>query len=463
MTETDVGRSEGSSHPTAGEGLLSKKRGHHLLNNRWSNWAGNQRCRPIDCLSVAFESQIVEAVSRARASRVKLKAVGSGHSFTDIACTQGAMLETSGLAGVIDHSHNPPRASIAAGTTIEVAAETLWGIGLSFSSLGDIGKQTLAGAIATGTHGTSSIHGSISSQVRRVRLVDGLGNVREIGPDSHPEMLDAVRVNLGALGIVTELEFDLEPAYFLETNEWPMPLEEARENLLELFQSHRHFEFFWFPHTKVALAKSHDLTSKRPRPASPTKVWFYTVFLGNYFFEALCKVGKIFPPAIPSINRFIASRETPSRRVAPAHRAFINERRVRFYEMEYAVPAEAAPDLLSRLERAIESSGLRISFPVEVRYSPSESAWLSPAFGRETVWVAIHTYRGVNPRKYFEIFEALAAEVSGRPHWGKMHFLDARRLARLYPRWKDFQEVRRMLDPERIFANRYLEQVLGSE
>jgi FAD-linked oxidoreductase len=427
----------------------------------WTNWAGNQICQPEEIARPTTEEEIVACVERASSSKSRIKAVGSGHSFTDIACGSGVMVSLEYHTGIEDHSLDPPQATIRAGTTIEAAGEALDAAGLAFSSLGDIGKQSLAGATATGTHGTSSLFGSISAQIRYIRMVDGKARLLELSEHQEPEIFRAAQVNLGALGIVTSIGFDLEPAFNLKTKEWPMGWDEALERIDELRSDNEHFEFFWFPHTETVLAKSHNRTTKVPKEIDPRKVWFYTVFMGNYVFDALCRIGRAFPAAVPAINRRIVNMENPSSRVLPGYRAFINERRVRFYEMEYAVPVEEAVNLLRRLKKAIDASGLKISFPVEVRFTPPELPWLSPGYRRDTAWIAVHTYKGVQPFQYFQMVEAFMREVGGRPHWGKMHFQTAETLKKVYPKWKAFQEVRRELDPDGLFSNPYLDRVLG--
>lgn len=429
--------------------------------NSWVNWAGNQTCSPQQIVRPATEEEIVSLVEEAASSGTRIKAVGTGHSFSDVACTDGVMVSVDRYAGVESYTADPPRATIRAGMTIESAAVALDALGLGFSSLGDIGKQSLAGAIATGTHGTSSRFGSISAQIRYVRLVDGRARLVELSEEADAGLFRAAQVNLGALGIVTAVGFDLEPAFNLCTEEWSMGWDEAIEQLDELRSNSEHFEFFWFPHTGKVLAKSHNRTGEEPKQADPRKVWFYTVFMGNYVFEALCRAGKVFPSAIPSINKRIVEGQSSSSRVLPGYRAFINERRVRFYEMEYAIPAEEAARILRRLRGAIDASGLKISFPVEVRFTPSERPWLSPAYGRDTAWIAVHTFRGVQPVQYFQMVEGIMEGVGGRPHWGKMHFRTAATLKKLYPKWKAFQEAHRELDPEGVFRNPYLERVLG--
>lgn len=440
----------------------SMARVSRTASNAWLNWAGNQTCMPGEIVHPATEDEIVSMVERVRASGGRIKPVGTGHSFSDIACTDGVMVDLDRYSGVETHSSNPPQAVVRAGMTIESAGEALAALGLGFSSLGDIGKQSLAGAIATGTHGTSSRFGSLSAQARRIRMVDGSGKLRELSEDDEPALFRAAQVNLGALGIVTAIGFDLEKAFNLKTSEWPMDWEEALDRIDELRSENEHFEFFWFPHTDKVLAKSHNRTDREPKQADPRKVWFYTVFLGNYVFDGLCRFGRRFPAAIPAINQKIADLENPSSRVLPGHRAFINERRVRFYEMEYAVPVEETTGLLQRLRSAIDASGLKISFPVEVRFTPSERPFLSPAYGRDTAWIAVHTYQGVQPVQYFQMVESVMETVAGRPHWGKMHFRTAASLEKVYPEWKAFLEARRELDPEGLFRNPYLDRVLGA-
>ena len=126
------------------------------------------------------------------------------------------------------------------------------------------------------------------------------------------------------------------------------------------------------------------------------------------------------------------------------------------------MPVEHVPAALRAINDLIEANNWRISFPVEVRVAAADDNWLSTAHGRASGYIAVHRYWRDEPTQYFEGVEAIMKSFDGRPHWGKMHFRDAASLATTYPRFGDFLAVRDQLDPQRLFANSYLERVLGT-
>ena len=181
----------------------------------------------------------------------------------------------------------------------------------------------------------------------------------------------------------------------------------------------------------------------------------------NAAFGTLCRIGRARPRLIPALNRF-SSAALSSRSYADlSHRVFVTPRRVRFVESEYAVPRESLGHVIAELRRAVPRLADPVMFPVEVRVAAADDIWLSTAYGRESAYVAIHQYAGLPYQAYFDRFESIVAEVAGRPHWGKLHSLDAGRLRPLYPRFDEFRRVRAEVDPEARFGNSYLTQVLG--
>ena len=144
-----------------------------------------------------------------------------------------------------------------------------------------------------------------------------------------------------------------------------------------------------------------------------------------------------------------------------SYRVFASERRIKFTEMEYGVPRERGAEAARRVFELIESEGLRVSFPIEVRFVAPDDALLSPSHERDTCYVAVHMFKGVEWEPYFRGVEAIMSSLGGRPHWGKRHFQTAATLAQRYPRWDDFQRVRGRLDPDGRFSNAYTERVLG--
>jgi FAD-linked oxidoreductase len=328
--------------------------------------------------------------------------------------------------------------------------------------MGDIMEQTVSGAISTGTHGTGRDSGSIAAQVKGLELVTADGSVLTCSATENPDVFAAARIGLGALGIVTAVTFAVEPLFLLTAREEPMPLERVLAEFDELWAENEHFEFYWFPHTGNTNTKRNNRSAGPRNPVGRWAGFFEDEFLSNGVFEVANRVGRAVPATVPAIAR-IASRALSARTYTDIpYKVFTSPRRVRFVEMEYAVPRAALPEVLRELKAVVDRSGLRVSFPVEVRVAPADDIALSTASGRDSAYVAVHMYRGSRYQEYFTAVEKIMTSVGGRPHWGKMHTRDAAYLESVYPRFGEFTALRDRLDPDRLFANDYLRRVLGS-
>jgi L-gulonolactone oxidase len=428
----------------------------------WQNWGRNQHAFPARVESVASVTDAVEVVRSARADGLRVKPVGSGHSFTGAAVTDGVQVVLDGPARV-DHDTPSGLVTVGAGTTLALLNRTLEHLGLSMSNLGDIDRQTVAGAISTGTHGTGARLGGLATQVRGLQLVLADGSVLDCSADAEPDLYNAARIGLGAFGLVTSVTLQCEPLFRLTAVEEPMPLDDVLDSFDALADGNDHFEFYWFPHTRVALTKRNNrAVAGEPGPAYPGwRAWVDDELLANGLFEVVQRVGTAAPAAIPRLNRTAASALSARTFTDVSHRVFVSPRRVRFREMEYAVPRSSVVDVVREIRAWIDRSGARISFPIEVRVAAADDLWLSTAHGRDTGYVAVHSYHRTPYQPYFDAVEAIAAGVGGRPHWGKLHHLDAARLRSLYPRFDNVLAVRDRVDPDRMFANAYTDQVLG--
>jgi L-gulonolactone oxidase len=425
----------------------------------WRNWAGDQVCRPHEIVRPSSRAELIEAVGRAAAAGRTVRASASGHSFTDIACTDGTMLKLEGLDRVLDVDRESGLVKVEAGIGVRRLAEALDGHGLAMENQGDIDAQTLAGAISTATHGTGAGFRNISAQVERMELVTADGSVVELGPDD--EDLRAARVGLGALGIVCSVTLRTVPAFRLRRVDQPAPLEQTLDSLDELVDANDHFELYAFPHTEIAVQRATERTDAPPQPRSRAATFFQDVVLENWVAGAFARISRRFPSATPALARALAKRIGRSVKMDRSYRVFASDRRVRFTEMEYAVPRERGAEAARRVFELIESEGLMVSFPIEVRFVAPDDALLSPSHERPTCYVAVHMFEGVEWEPYFRGVEAIMDSLDGRPHWGKRHFQTAETLARRYPRWGEFQRVRERLDPEGRFANAYTDRVLG--
>jgi len=433
-----------------------------MSTSQWENWSGLASTLPVDEITPATPEEVVAAVQRAAERKLTVKMPGTGHSFTDIALADGILLRPDELRGITHIDREAMTVTALAGTPLHVLNHELERFGLSLHNMGDIAEQTLAGATSTGTHGTGGMVASLAAQVVGLELVTGDGSIVRASATENPDVFAVARLGLGALGIITTLTFAVEPVFTLEAYEHPMLWDEVLDSLDQLQADNHHFEFYWFPHTDRCLVKENNRIVDDPEPLGRVRGLIDDELLSNVLFGALNRVGNARPSLIPRINA-VSGRALSARRFSDVpHRVFTSPRRVRFREMEYAVPREVGPDALREVRALIERSDWKISFPVEVRVAPADDLALSTASAREVMYLAFHVNKQTDHRAYFEAVESVLKGYDGRPHWGKLHTRTAADLAPSYPRWDEFAAIRDRLDPDRLFTNAYLKRVLGS-
>ncbi len=429
----------------------------------WRNWAGTESATGIETLRPGSADELAAAVKSAAEQGKKLKAVGSGHSFTGCSVPQQVMIRLDGLSSIVNADKESGRVTVGAGTGLRKLNAGLAAFDLAMANLGDIDKQTVSGAISTGTHGTGARLGGLATQVVALDLVTADGSVLHCSAEENPDVFAAARVSVGALGVISSLTLQCVPAYLLRAQEMPLPLAEVLDGFGELADGNDHFEFYWFPHTEIALTKRNNRVAPGvgASPVGKVRGWIDDELLSNKVFELTNRLAVRRPGMVPRINQ-LASRALSAREYVDAsYKVFCSERNVIFRESEYAVPREHVVDVIRRLREWIDASGSRIPFPIEVRVAAPDDIWLSTASGRETAYVAIHQYHRLPHDPYFRAFENIVADYGGRPHWGKLHTLTADDLRTRYPHFDDFLAIRDRLDPQRTFENAYTEQVFG--
>ncbi len=423
----------------------------------WTNWAGQQRCAPARIERPTSEAELVAAVKRAVADGLTVKVPGSGHSFTDAACTDGVLIDIAGLNSVLAADSDTGLVTVEAGITLNSLGKELAQRGLAMENQGDIDAQTLAGAVSTATHGTGAGFANISAQVRGLRLVTASGEVLDIaGGDD----LLAARVGVGALGAISAVTLQAVPIFTLERRDEPRSLRETLGNFEEIASSADHFEFFTFPFTDVALTRTSTRSDREPEPTQKVELVQETL-IENAALGALGMLARRFPGASPKIARRAGGLMTGSVKVDRSHNVYATKRMVRFTEMEYAIPRENGPEALRRVMDMIERRQLPIAFPIEFRVVKGDDALLSTAHDHDTVYIAVHQFRGMEYETYMRGVESIMDDYNGRPHWGKRHYQTAASLAPRYPGWDTFMAVRDRLDPDRVFANDYTRRVFG--
>jgi FAD-linked oxidoreductase len=368
-------------------------------------------------------------------------------------------MSLEGFQGIEDIPE-PGLVSVRAGTTLKRLGQELFTEGLGQENLGDIDVQSLAGAISTGTHGTGRGLGNLSTQVEGLTLVSADGTVHELSLDTNPEMFQAARLSLGALGVIARVTLRVEPAYGLRYENRRMLLEDCLKDLEHMAGATRHFEFFWFPHSRRVHVKTLERTSGAIRHKT-LATRFNETLLENATFKLLSETARLIPRLAPAISRFSIKAMRMTSGSGWSHEIFASPRLVRFHEMEYSVPSAEAPEVFNELKAWLDSTRFPVHFPVECRFVKGDDIWLSPAYGRDSAFIAVHAYNAMPYEEYFRAAEQIFLRHEGRPHWGKMHNLTAAELAPRYPRWADLLEVRSELDPAGLFLTPYLRALLG--
>ena len=429
----------------------------------WSNWSRHHSITPAEFLQPDSEAAVSEAIARAALTNQPLRVVGAGHSFTPAAMTTGIQLNLDRHAGLVSVDKQKGEVTLKAGTRLRDIPALLQPHGVALANQGDVDPQAVAGAVSTGTHGTGLGFTGFAGMVRGFRMVGADGVARNYSDTENADTFHMARLSLGTFGVLTEVTLATVPSYLLLADEHPMPFAEVAEAFPTMCETADHLEFYWFPHTDVALVKhntrlpldSADSAELLRQPIGRVQNFIDEELINNGVHGAVCKLGHRFPAAIPRINRlankFVAARTY----VDYPHKVFVSPRRVRFNEMEYAVPLEVLPQVLADIRAAIDASGMQISFPLEVRSAAADDVPLSTAFGRNVGYIAVHQWHGSDFRDYFALVEPILRAAEGRPHWGKLHTMRAADLQQAYPLFDDFVAARAAADPTGVFLNDY--------
>lgn len=423
---------------------------------KFVNWARTASCEPVALARPRSEEELRSVLLDAMAKGLRVKVVGGAHSWSDAACTDGVLISLDALSAIV--SVDGTRVTVEAGIRLDALNEALASRGLALGVLGSIARQSIAGAIATGTHGSGPRHGSLSSMVCGLRLMLADGSVKDLAPGD--ELFDAARVSLGALGVVTRVTLACEPAFRLEELAAPLPFDEAVKQIPALVAGEAYVKLWWLPHTDVVQVYRYRRT-EAPSTFSAFARWLDDRVLNRFVFAALLKTSRLFPAWIPALNRLVRRayfRET--RKVARSDLALTIAMPPVHEEIEYAMPVDRAADALAQVKALIEREKLRVNFVVELRFVAADEAWMSPAFGRDTAYVGAYMARARGIERYFAEFERLMQSLGGRPHWGKQFTAGAQALRDLCPNHARFSALRDALDPRGLFDNEFLLRVL---
>ncbi len=421
----------------------------------WRNWGGNQGCRPQHRAAPAHEEALAQLL---REGTGEVRPVGTGHSFSPLVPSDGTLVACDLMSGVIEANSEQLQTEVWAGTRLHQLGPALQSHGQAMPNLPDIDYQTLGGAVATSTHGTGLSFGSLSRDVVGLTLITPAGDLIYCSEEEQPEVFHAARCSLGSLGVVSRMNLQNREPFDLNESTFFEPLAPLLEDIEARRAQHPYFEFYAFPHTEAAmiLATDNGLRESTPEPefeGDPLEIMRdiyakvgWVPLLGSRIYESLIMEMANAPTAVRS---------------GPSYQVLTHPRITRFREMEYSVPAEAGPACLREILDTIKRQAIPVVFPLEIRYVGKDDIWLSMFEGRDSCSISVHQFVDTDYRPYFDALEPIFWKYEGRPHWGKLHQLGEAELAKLYPHWQDFQEVRRGLDPTGRMLNPHLRNVFG--
>ncbi|MFV0248832.1 MAG: D-arabinono-1,4-lactone oxidase [Tenacibaculum sp.] len=425
------------------------------------NWAGNVYLKPSHICYPTTESEIQNLVLKAANKKSKIRLIGSGHSFTDLCKTNQILISLDKYQGIISVDKEKKQATVKAGTKLKLLGELLFNEGLAMENLGDIDSQSIAGTISTGTHGTGISFGTISTQVIGLKLINGKGEIKVCSPNQNSKLFKAAQVSLGALGIITEITFQCVSSYKLLINNNKESLDTVLSSVEKRNRQNRNFEYYWFPYTNTAWTKTTNIVEDGEPDKDNFLNYLSELVIENYSFKALCEFARLFPSKNKMVSKITAQSTPTTKKLSRSYKVYTTIRLVKFTEMEYNIPADAYQDAIKEVMQLVNSERFAIHFPIENRWVKGDDIYMSPAYGRDSAYIACHVYSKKDNSAYFKALESIFRSYKGRPHWGKLNTIKHKDIVDLYPKFSDFNAVRKQQDPDKIFTNAYLEKIIG--
>jgi len=448
-----------------GGGVVERgERGGRILRGgaveQWSNWSRTARAFPVRVERPRTEDEVQRIVVDALASGGRVRPVGTGFASNGIAVAPETLVDVRGLRGITGLDLERGTATFAAGTTLAEASVLLEEYGRVLAGTPSNPDATIGGAISTGAHGTGLASGSLSAQAVAVRIVTGEGELIRVSESQHPELWPAVRLGLGALGIVTEVTLRVVPRFGVRVNERTENLHAVLDSFESRAGEFDFFSFTWRPHTDRAIVR--EGVRHEGEIADDPVPTLRRSRLREFGESVLVALAKAIPQLTPTINRVAnVANSAPVETTAGPLGTVFERSTIRYASMEYAFPLARVPRVVRVLDRVLNSTRSSVPFAVQVTTTAADDAFLSNAYGQDVGNVTLRMPAGIDPREVFGAAEASFIDLGGRPHWGTYHTLRKAEIDFVLPRFSDFLSAREDLDPHRTFQNAHLRRVLG--
>lgn len=427
------------------------------------NWARNVTWNPTEIAYPTSEEEVQQIVLRAISEKKKIRTIGTGHSFTALCATDEILISLDKYQGLIHVDQERMQVTVKAGTKLNLLGDLLFAEGLAMENLGDIDVQSIAGTISTSTHGTGKNFGTISTQLTSIQFINGKGEKVYCSTTENQDLFKAAQVSLGTMGIITQLTIQCVPVYKLEISVRAETIPTVFSNLQNRIEDNRNFEFFWMPYTNASITKTSNIVDSKEVDKKNMFNYWSEYVVENYCFKAVCEFGSLFPSKTEAISKFSAKLVSDVRKVQYSHKVYATPRLVKFREMEYNIPAEAFDEVWKDVVKICNSKKFPVHFPLECRWVKADDIFMSPAYERDSAYIACHVYYKKECKPYFKALEEVFRANDGRPHWGKMNTIGAQDIEEMYPKFASFLKHRTTQDPNRIFMSPYLLSLFGLE
>ena len=426
-----------------------------------TNWARNQSCRPKALTYPETIEELQKSVREAGERGLRIRVIGGGHSWSAAAMSDDWLISLDRLSRFIDVNPGAGTVTVEAGMRLKDLNVELDSRGLALSNLGSVSEQSVAGATSTGTHGSHGGRPVLAGMIRALDIVTASGELKTVDRHQDPDSFRAIAVGLGVFGVIARMTLEVLPAFNLEEVAYTLSFDKASQEMLNIVRSSEFVKFWWLPHTGRVQVFTYTPTLKTSNESRLAN-WVDEVVVNQYGLPAMLTVGSLFPQSIPAINKFVGlaylRRPTVVKR---SHRAFNVPVPARHLEVEYALPAELAPEALRAMKEVIDTQGLRVNFVQEIRFACADDFLLSPASGRDTCFIGAYAAGSIEERQYLRRFEERMVELGGRPHWGKGFTVTSDYLKGVYPHFEAFKELRERWDPEGRFLSPFVANILG--
>ena len=427
---------------------------------KWSNWDHSVKCRPRAIERPASANEVVDIVNRSIEAKTTVRTFGAGHSWSPLVATEGTLVNLDNLCSVLSADRDTGKVVVEGGIRLRQILPELQTYGLTMRNVGAITPQSISGAMSTGTHGTGLGFGIIGTQVSALRIVDGRGELREFTLKKHPTEMAALRLSLGSLGIIVDVTVDCVPDHHVELHTFPLSFGDFLDGFEELYKQNERVRFYWFPGSKKVFVNTMNTTEK-PIGLGPVYSWFESVVIRKLFLGALWGTGRLIEPMIPGLNSLQETLGYKERRaVGPCYQAITTPIPPRHQEAEVAVPLENARKAIEAYGTLVQTRGIRINVPSEIRFTKQDDLMLSPCQRGDVCFIGAYTATYEARTRFFATFcSELQERFGGLPHWGKIGAPDRKTAQALFPRFGEFEDIRRSFDPNGVFANAYLKRL----